>query len=122
MRTSFGLCCLLFASLSAQAAEWPQWRGPDGQGHSPATGLPLHWSDSENVAWKADIPGKGHSSPVIDGNQIWLTTAIATLASEEDKKRRLANNTGSQPLTVVDQLSMRAVCVDRATGKVLHDI
>lgn len=94
----------LFASLlalaggAAPAAEWPQFRGPDGQGHAQATDLPLTWSEQQNVAWKTAIAGRGWSSPVVEGRQVWLTTAL------DDAK------------------SLRAVCVDRDSGKVLHDV
>jgi len=54
---------------------WPQFRGPDGDGHSDSQGLPLTWSETKNVRWKTVIHGKAWSSPVILGDQIWLTTA-----------------------------------------------
>ena len=76
---------------------WPQFRGPDGQGHSDAKGLPLTWSETQNIKWKTPIHGKGWSSPVIWGSQIWVTTAT------EDAKQ------------------LFVVCVDRDTGKILHD-
>jgi outer membrane protein assembly factor BamB len=69
--------------LSAIAADWPQFRGPGGQGHSDEVDLPVVWSDSENVAWRTAIPGRGWSSPVIAGGRIWLTTA-----TEEDRSLR----------------------------------
>jgi outer membrane protein assembly factor BamB len=78
--------------------DWPQFRGPDGQGYSPARGLLLTWSDKENVAWKVAVPGLGWSSPVVGGKQIWLTTAT-------DGGR-----------------SLRALCLDRITGKVRHNV
>ena len=56
--------------------DWPQFRGPGGQGHSTSTTAPLEWSESKNVVWKTVVPGKGWSSPVISGNRIWLTSAI----------------------------------------------
>ena len=56
--------------------EWPQFRGPGGQGHSDVAGLPLTWSETEHIKWKTEIPGAGHSSPVISGEQLWITTAI----------------------------------------------
>ena len=66
----------LCVHLLARAEEaWPQFRGPTGQGLSDATGLPLKWSETEHVKWKAPIHGKAWSSPVVLGNQIWLTTA-----------------------------------------------
>ncbi|MEK7833926.1 MAG: PQQ-binding-like beta-propeller repeat protein [Acidobacteriota bacterium] len=89
---------LLFLSLPILAQDWPEFRGPTGQGHSTERGLPMTWSESKNVRWKTAIPGKGWSSPAIQGNRIWLTTA-----TEEGK-------------------SLRAVCVDLKTGAVLLNI
>lgn len=90
---------VLLATLSVGAmAEWPQFRGPSGQGQSSASELPLRWSESENVAWKSAIPGQGWSSPVLSEGQIWLTAAA-------DRGR-----------------SLRAIALDQETGRVLHDI
>ncbi len=115
---------LLLSLLTSEAEdEWPQWRGPEGQGHATnATDLPIHWSATENVKWHADIPGRGHSSPVISGQQIWLTTALETEASVEEAKKRQEGNTGDQPLTLLSHVSLRAICIDRDTGKMLHNI
>jgi len=60
------------------AGDWPEFRGPGGQGHSPATNLPVHWSSSENVAWKTAVPGEGWSSPVLKDGRLHLTTAVRT--------------------------------------------
>ena len=82
----YSLAALIFPALGLTASgddEWPQFRGPSGQGHTDAPGLPLTWSESENVKWKTDIAGEGHSSPVISGDQIWLTTAITAELSPE---------------------------------------
>lgn len=116
----FATLSLLTASLSA--ADWPQWRGPQGQGHSHAKNLPLTWSEKDNVVWRTEIPGRGWSSPVIDGSQIWLTTAIESEITAAEKQKRVAANTGDQPLNVSGRLSLRAVCVDRNSGKLLHDV
>lgn len=120
------IIALIAVSLSqtcmVPAADWPQWRGPNGQGHAPAKGLPLHWSGSSNVTWKTEIPGRGWSSPVIQGGQIWLTTALETLAKPEDAQRRLKTNTGDQPLTLLEKVELRAICVDRDSGKLLRDV
>jgi outer membrane protein assembly factor BamB len=83
---------------SAESADWPQFRGPGGQGHSEARNLPLTWSETENLTWKVPIAGLGWSSPSIQGNQIWLTAAI-----DEGK-------------------SLHAIALDRTSGSVLHDI
>jgi hypothetical protein len=79
--------------------EWPRWRGPSGQGRSSETGLPLRWSASENVAWKAPVPGRGHSSPVIWGERIFLTTAF-----DNGKRRSLVclRRADGEPLWTAD--------------------
>src|SRR5262245_5664982 len=66
----------LLLSLAAPPAEdWPEFRGPTGQGHSSERGLPLEWSESAGVRWKAPVPGRGWSSPVVAAGRVWLTTA-----------------------------------------------
>ena len=89
---------LLFLSLFLSTSDWPQFRGPTGQGHSDEQGLPLIWSETTNVRWKAAIPGRGWSSPVVQGDHIWLTTAT------EDGK------------------SLRALSVDRNSGAILQNV
>ena len=102
---------------------WNQWRGPAGQGHAPAAkDLPRVWSESENVAWKTPVEGKGWSSPVLADGRLWLTTAVETPLSEAEKAERLANVENSSSLQVSGPVSLRAVCLDATSGKVLHDI
>lgn len=79
------------------AAVWDQFRGPQGNGHSPATGLPVEWSESTNVAWKAAVPHKGWSTPLVLGAQVWLTTATD------------------------DGRDYFVLCYDRETGRILHE-
>ena len=62
-------------SISTEARDWPEFRGPQGQGHSTEQGLPLEWSESHNVEWKTEVPGHGWSTPVIADGRVWLTTA-----------------------------------------------
>jgi hypothetical protein len=94
---SLAFCCLTIPSLGADD-NWPQFRGPSGDGHASARDLPTEWSESKNIRWKTPIHDKGWSSPVIWGDRIWLTTA------REDGKE------------------MFAICVDRKTGKIVHDV
>jgi outer membrane protein assembly factor BamB len=61
---------------SAGAASWPQWRGPSGQGVSEETKLPNQWNATKNIKWKTAIPGRGHSSPIVWGNRVFVTTAV----------------------------------------------
>jgi outer membrane protein assembly factor BamB len=70
------LTLLLFAMFAAQAEDWPQFRGPGGEGHSAERGLPMEWGESKNIAWKTPVPGRGWSSPVIAGGRVWLTTSM----------------------------------------------
>lgn len=99
MRTKSLLVALLTSYGVAWAAEnWPQFRGPEGDGHSDARGLPLVWSETKNVVWKTAIHDRGWSSPVIYGKQIWLTS-------------------GTQ-----DGRHLFALCIDRDTGKILADL
>jgi len=95
----FCVCCIYaFVSTSAQESEnWTRFRGPNGQGISRATNLPLHWSAEENIVWKTDIPGEGWSSPIVWNNHIFITTAT------DDGK------------------NCHVIAVDRTTGKVLWD-
>lgn len=75
MRVPLALCLALLACPARAQQDWPQFRGPGGQGHSAATGVPIAWSESRNIAWKTAVPGRGWSSPVVSGGRVWLTTA-----------------------------------------------
>ena len=68
---------LALAAGPAGADDWPEFRGPTGQGHAPDAGVPLTWSETENVTWKVPVPGLGWSSPVVADGRIWLTSAVA---------------------------------------------
>jgi len=67
---------MLGAVCVSAGQNWPQFRGPNGDGTSTANYVPLTWSESNNLAWKVAVPGRGRSSPVVLKDQIWLTTAI----------------------------------------------
>lgn len=92
------LMSIFFIQALWAGGNWPQFRGPTGDGHSDATGLPLTWSEHEHVKWKTPIHGRAWSSPVIWGEQIWVTTAT------EDGTR------------------LYAVCLDRQSGRVLYNL
>jgi outer membrane protein assembly factor BamB len=67
---------LVLTAFAVSAEDWPQFRGPTGQGHSTERQLPIEWSESRNVMWKARVPGLGWSSPVVAGGRVWVTSAI----------------------------------------------
>ena len=73
--TGFVVCCAFAMSLTAQAENWPGWRGPRGDGSSEEAKVPVTWSETEHVAWKVKIPHGGHSSPVVFGNRVFLVGA-----------------------------------------------
>jgi outer membrane protein assembly factor BamB len=121
-QTALAVAVGLFAQASRGVEAWPQWRGPGGQGHAAtAHDLPLTWSETENVAWKTPLPGRGWSSPVIDAERIWMTTAVESEISAEEKAARLRAHPGNS-LVVSGPVQLRALCVDRASGLLLHDI
>ena len=70
------LLLLAVTGVVVQAEDWPEFRGPTGQGHSAERGLPFEWSESRNVIWKTSVPGSGWSSPVVAGGLVWVTAAI----------------------------------------------
>ena len=105
---------------------WPAFRGPTGQGVTTETSLPTHWSEEENLCWKTEIPGKGWSSPVIWGDEIWMTTAVEFshfLQPHEVRlrPRDLPSATRAKKLRNTT-LSLRAICVDRASGGMVRDV
>jgi outer membrane protein assembly factor BamB len=91
---------LLFALVLTQPllAQWPQFRGPEGTGHAASTALPLTWAEGKNVTWKTAVHGRAWSSPVILGNQVWMTTATP------------------------DGRELFAVALDRDSGKIVFDL
>lgn len=74
-RAWLALALAALFGASAGASDWPAFRGPTGQGHSPERGLPVEWSETSNVRWKTPVDGRGWSSPVVAGGRVWLTTA-----------------------------------------------
>lgn len=100
-RLAWLLSILVAAAIAgprSAADDWNQFRGPHGDGQTPAKSLPIDWSETKHVSWKTAMHGKAWSSPVVWGQQIWLTSATA------------------------DGKQLFAICVEAATGKIVHDI
>ena len=95
---------LSFLVTATAAAQWPEFRGPDAQGHAADQDLPLDWSESRNVVWKTAVPGAGWSSPVISSGRVWLTSAIESTNAPQ----------GS--------VSLRAFAFDVGTGRQVVDV
>lgn len=127
-RMTVFLAAMLMLPLSAAAsgkAEWAQWRGPGGQGVSSEKGLPLEWSMTKNISWKTAIPGRGHSSPIVWGRKIFLTTAVegAEVPGAKPPKHTFDKEEFVHPdwAGAGRQYTLKVLCVDRDTGKVLWE-
>ncbi len=110
--------------VSAAEGDWPRWRGPNDDGMARGD-APLRWSDTEHIAWKAPVPGRGHSSPVIWGDRIFVTTAVPTgnagaapetAAPAGGGRRGGFGSGGAQP-----EHKFLLLCYDRKTGKLLWE-
>lgn len=97
--------------------DWPQWRGPLGTGVAPAGRPPLEWSETKNIRWKTALPGKGHSTPIVWGERIFLTTAIPY--GEEVKPRLAARQGAHDNLAMTQNHEYAVLAVSRKTGKIL---
>jgi outer membrane protein assembly factor BamB len=105
------LAAILVASQADAGQNWPQFRGPQGDGTSTARDVPLNWSESNNVAWKVPVPGRGRSSPVVMKDRIWLTTAL-----EQGVTRTRIR---SDDMQTAEHVTLEAVCLDAKKGKIL---
>jgi hypothetical protein len=106
-------------------SNWPQWRGPEGLGISAEKGLPVEWGEAKNIQWKTPIEGRGHSSPIIWGKKIFLTTSIEGPVVDGAKavKHIRSGQVYVHPDSVGGDHSytLRVLCLDRDTGKILWD-
>jgi outer membrane protein assembly factor BamB len=96
---------------------WPQWRGPLATGVAPQADPPVKWSERENLRWKLPLPGKGHSTPIIWGDRVFLTAAMPygeTLAAVYDNAPGSHDN-----LPVTQHHRFVVLAVSRRDGKIL---
>jgi outer membrane protein assembly factor BamB len=108
------------SATSPAQAEWRQWRGPFFTGMA-AGDAPLMWNDATNVRWKVEIPGRGHSSPIVSGNRIFLTTAIPTGNKTETPAPAEGGGRGGPGggAGVGVEHRFEVLALDRTTGKIL---
>ena len=125
---STGFACALAVVLCSaviRGENWPQWRGPGGQGISTETKLPAEWSPAKNVAWKVEVPGRGHSAPVVWNDRIYLTTAIEGDVVPGAKPAPHTN--GGQPFVHPDSVganrrhTYKVLAYDGKTGSLLWE-
>lgn len=114
---------LVLLANTASAGNWPQWRGPDGSGISNEKNLPAEWSPTKNIKWKTPIEGRSHSSPIVWGNKIFLTTAIegAEVPGAKAARHQFDGKDFVHPDAVGanKKHTFKVLCLDRDSGKIL---
>lgn len=121
-RLALALTALVALQSQAPAPNWHQWRGPANTGVAPGD-APTTWSDTSNVAWKVAIPGRGHSSPVIWGDRIFVTTAIPTgqaPAADAEPAQPAQGRRGRESAPLVEHRFV-VMALDRATGATIWE-
>ena len=118
--TRMTLATVLLASAAVAAdtdANWPRFRGPNALGVAENSKLPDSWDTKKNVEWKAEIPGRGWSSPIVWGDRVFLTTVVSTGKTEEPRKGLYFGGDRFKASKAVHE--WRVLCLDLTTGKVL---
>ena len=119
----FATTAIFHTTAGASGTNWPQWRGPSGSGISSEKNLPANWSPTRNIKWKSPIAGRGHSSPIVWGKRVFLTTAIEGPAIPGAKA--VKHMIGDQEFLHPDSIGadrkhqFKVICLDSETGKVL---
>jgi outer membrane protein assembly factor BamB len=115
----------VFTSNAAPKHNWSSWRGPEGNGISPETNVPSEWSDTKNVKWKTSIPGRGHSSPIVWDERIFLTTDLE--GETVPGAKAVEHMDSGKPFKHPDSVggdrkhSFKVLSIDRRTGKILWE-
>ena len=126
LKHCFFLVIFLCTFFCAQGeAEWTQWRGPNGDGHAQEGNYPIRWTEDQNIAWKTSLAsGKGHSSPVVQNGKIWLTSAVETPATEEEKAARVKESKfpGAASLHYLSKVAFFAIQLDLSSGDILKEV
>ena len=112
-------CCLFNLPTLAQekvAQHWASWRGPLGTGVAPDANPPIEWSETKNIRWKVPLPGKGHSTPIVWGDRIFLTAAVPVGQALEPKYSGRPGAHNNLPVTSKQKFIVMAV--NRGDGKI----
>lgn len=113
-------CLQASFTFSQEPGNWPKWRGPTGTGANAAADPPTTWSQTENIRWKADLPGNGSSTPIVWQNKIFLLTAISVdKGGEGANSEPPATGRGIRPPVPTNPYQFVVLCIDRTDGKTL---
>ena len=119
------LATVAFFDSIVDAGNWPQWRGPDGQGVSTEKNLPTVWSATKNIKWKTPIAGRAHSSPIVWGNKIFVTTAVEgpVVPGAKAVKHMMGDKEFLHPDSIgADRKhTFKVISVNASTGKILWE-
>ena len=123
MTRAAALIVLLFASNAHGQGNWPAFRGENATGVAAAANPPATWdvSSSENIRWTRSIPGLGHSSPIVWGDRVYITTAVPLEPASDEVKLGDSDSAGIDPAKDVVRHSWRVYALDRATGRVVWE-
>ena len=112
------------SSLSADNS-WPQFRGPNGNGHAAVDQVPVEFGDRD-VVWKTELPGKAWSSPVVEAGVIWMTTAVEQIPNAAERKEILESkieNPGNRASrNIAKSIALKLLAVDFQSGSILNTI
>ena len=103
----------------AATRQWPQWRGPLGTGVASHADPPVEWSETKNVRWKLALPGKGHSTPVVWGDRVFVSTAAPVGEAFPAKYSGARGGHDEEPITHREKFTV--IAVDRRDGKVIWE-
>jgi outer membrane protein assembly factor BamB len=106
--------CWSHGFASAQEADWPRWRGPEGTGVAPQADPPVEWSETKNVKWKVEVPGEGHGTPIVWQDRIFLMTAIPTSKPAPSPAKPDADAKTTPPTNLYQFV---VLCLDRESGE-----
>src|SRR5262245_18380742 len=120
-----GVLIAFITAVPLHAADWPQWRGPAGQGISMEKGLPTTWGPSNHIEWRTPLPGRGHSSPVTWGDVVFVTAAVeGAIVPGAGPVKHIADG---EPFVHPDSVggnrrhTLKVLALDRRSGRILWD-
>lgn len=124
-RASLAVLLLAGSAMDGAAENWAQWRGPGGQGVSTETGVPTEWAPVRNILWKTELPGGGHSSPIVWGDRIFVTAVVE--GDVVPGAKAVPHTMGGKDFVHPDSVAadrrhtFKVVAVDAASGRILWD-